>query len=139
MFKLYSFVFLLTVLNAEQFQPNWELNYLFPSMVFEPAFKLTPPYKHGIYSYTMTVPSPSKLYGPNTAFYLFAAQSSSETGGIIIKQDGNIFQTLTIKQYWQSNKIPISLDMEETTIELYIQDGDKVGPTYTIHVKRQSS
>ncbi|CAF0803781.1 unnamed protein product [Adineta steineri] len=119
MFKLYSFVFLLTVLNAEQFQPNWELNYLFPSMVFEPAFKLTPPYKH--------------------AFYLFAAQSSSETGGIIIKQDGNIFQTLTIKQYWQSNKIPISLDMEETTIELYIQDGDKVGPTYTIHVKRQSS
>ncbi|CAF1041772.1 unnamed protein product [Adineta ricciae] len=122
--------------RLKEFQPDWELNYLFPSMIFEPAMKLSPPYQAHSYSYSFVVPPPSKLYGPHTAFYLFAGQLESKTAGIVIKQDGQLFQILTSKQYWQSNKVPMPLTMNETTIELYIQDGDKVGPTYTIHVER---
>ncbi|UJR22142.1 hypothetical protein I4U23_025206 [Adineta vaga] len=136
MLKLYSLFLLIVVLHAEQFQADLQLDYLFPSMIFEPAMKLSPPYQGHSYSYSFIVPPPSKLYGPHTAFYLFAGQPKSKTAGIVIKQDGQLFQILTGKQYWQSNKVPMSLAMDETTIELYIQDGDKVGPTYTIHVKR---
>ncbi len=136
MLKLYSLLLLIVVINAEQFQPDLELDYLFSSMIHEPALKLTPPYQRGIYSYSFTVPPPSKIYGPNVAFYLFAGQPKSETAGIVINQDGKVFQTLTRKQYWQSNKVPIPLTMNETTVELYIKDGDNVGPVYTIHVKR---
>jgi hypothetical protein len=136
MLRLHSLLLLIVAINAEQFQSDWKLSYLFPSMIFEPAFKLTPPYKQDIYSYSFIVPRPSKLYGPNVAFYLFAGQLDSKTGGIVINQDGKFFQILTGKQYWQSNKVPIPLTMNETTIELYIKDGDNVGPVYTIHVKR---
>jgi hypothetical protein len=139
MLKLYSLLFLIIVINAEQFQSDWELNYLFPSMIFEPAFKLTPPYKHGIYSYSFIVPPPSKLYGPNVNFYLFAGQPDSKTAEIVINQDGKFFQTLTGKQYWQSKKVPISLATNETTVELFIKDGDDAGPVYTIHVKRANN
>jgi hypothetical protein len=137
--KLYSFLFFIIVINAEQFQPDWEINSLFPSMIFEPALKLTPPFKKGIYSYSFIVPPPSKLYGPNVAFYLFAGQPSSKTADIVINQDGKFFQSLSSKQYWQSEKVPIPLTVNQTTITLYIRDGDKVGPTYTIRAIRQSS
>ncbi|CAF1049904.1 unnamed protein product [Rotaria sp. Silwood1] len=136
LFKFYSILLFIIFINAEQFQPDLELNYLFPSMIFEPASKLTPPYKRGIYLYSFKIPPPSKLYGPNIAFYLFAGQPNSKTAEIVLNQDSKFFQTLSEKQYWQSNKIPIPLSINETTIDLYIRDGDNVGPTYTIHVKR---
>ncbi|CAF3358232.1 unnamed protein product, partial [Rotaria sp. Silwood2] len=79
---------------------------------------------------------PSKLYGPHVAFYLFAGQPNSKTAEIVLNQDDKFFQTLSDKQYWQSKKIPTPLSINETTIDLYIRDGDNVGPTYTIHVKR---
>jgi hypothetical protein len=135
--KFYSLLLLfLVVIHAEHFQSNLELNYLFPSMIFEPALKLTPPYKQGIYSYSFIVPPASKLYGPHVAFYLFAGQPVSKTAEIVINQDGQFFQTLSEKQYWQSNKVPMPLTMNKTTTDLYIRDGDNVGPTYTIHVTR---
>jgi hypothetical protein len=130
--KVSSLLLLIIVINAEQLQ----LNYLFPSMIMEPAFKLTPPYQPNIYAYSLIIPPPSKLYGPNRAFYLFAAQSSGKTAEIVINQDGKFFQVLSEKQYWQSNKIPIALEVNETTIELYIRNGDNIGPTYTINAKR---
>ncbi|CAF4280852.1 unnamed protein product [Rotaria magnacalcarata] len=136
MLKFFSFVLFIVVINAQQFQPAWELNYLFPSMIFEPASKLTPPYKQGIYSYSFVIPPPSTLYGPNVAFYLFAGQPTSKTAEIVFNQDDQFFQTLSEKQYWQSKKIPIPLAVNATKIDLYIRDGDKSGPTYTIHVAR---
>lgn len=137
MLKVYSLVFLLLIAtNAEQFQSDLELDYLFPSMIFEPAFKLTPPYKQGVYSYSFIVPAPGPLYGPNVAFYLFAGQPKSKTAEININQDGKFFQILSEKQYWQSKKVPIPLSVNETRIDLFIRDGDNVGPTYTIHAKR---
>ncbi|CAF3415461.1 unnamed protein product [Rotaria sp. Silwood2] len=136
MLRFYSLLFFIVFINAEQFQPDWELDYLFPSMIFEPAFKLTPPYKRGIYLYSFIIPPPSKLYGPHVAFYLFAGQPNSKTAEIVLNQDDKFFQTLSDKQYWQSKKIPTPLSINETTIDLYIRDGDNVGPTYTIHVKR---
>ena len=134
--KLASLLLLIIVSNAEYFRSDWKLNYLFPSMIMEPAMKLTPPYKNDIYSYSFIIPHPSKLYGPNRAFYLFAGQPSSKTAEIVINQDGQFFQALTAKQYWQSNKIPIELTTNETTIDLHIRDGDTVGPTYTIKATR---
>ncbi|CAF5053252.1 unnamed protein product, partial [Rotaria socialis] len=56
--KFFSFVLFIVAINAQQFQTAWELNYLFPSMIFEPASKLTPPYKQGIYSYSFVIPPP---------------------------------------------------------------------------------
>ncbi len=103
-------------------------------MIFEPAVKLTPPYKQGIYSYTFELPPTSKFYGPHTAFYLFAGQLRNKTVEIVINQDGQFFQTLTEKQYWQSNKIPMPLTINKTTIDLYIRNGDNNGPTYIIYV-----
>ncbi len=134
---LLKFSFLLLffiVINADEY----ELDYLFPSMIFEPALKLIPQYQKGIYSYSFIVPPASKIYGPHVAFYLFAGQPTSKTAEIVINQDGKFFQTLSDKQYWQSNKIPMPLTMNETTVDLYIRDGDNVGPTYTIHVTRAS-
>lgn len=134
--KIFSlFLVFLVVINATQ---DNELDYLFSSMIHEPALKLTPPYQKGIYSYSFIVPRASKLYGPNIAFYLFAGQPSSKTAAIVINQDGNFFQNLSGKQYWQSNKVPMPLTMNETTINLHIQDGDIAGPTYTIHAIRAS-
>ena len=121
---------------AGRFQPTWKLDYLFPSMVSEPVFALSPTFKPNIYSYTFTIPPPSKLNGPHVAFYLFAGEPDSNTARIMIYQDGQFFQTLSGKQYWQSKKIPIPLAINETMIELYIQDGDDSGPTYRIHATR---
>lgn len=125
---------LAVVINAKE----WELDYLFSSMIFEPALKLTPPYQQGVHDYSFTVPPASKLYGPHVAFYLFAGQPANKTAGIVINQDGQSFQTLTAKQYWQSNKVPMALTTDSTTIDLHILDGDKAGPTYTIHAIRAS-
>jgi len=140
---LVKFYFLLLVslviINAEQFQSNLELDYLFPSMIFEPALKLTPPYQKGIYSYSFIVPSASKLYGPHVAFYLFAGQPASKTAEIIINQNAQFFQILTEKQYWQSNKVPMPLTINETTVDLHIRDGDNTGPIYTIQVARATA
>jgi len=138
--KFYSFFLLfLVVINAEQFQSNLELDYLFSSMIFEPALKLTPPYQKGIYSYSFIVPPASKLYGPHVAFYLFAGQPTSKTAEIVINQDGQFFQILSEKQYWQSNKVPMPLTINQTTVDLHIRDGDNVGPIYTIHVTRATA
>jgi len=87
------FLRFLVVINAEQF----ELDYLFPWMIFEPAVKLTPPYKQGIYSYTFELPLTSKFDGPHTAFYLFSGQLRNKTVESVINQDGQFFQTLTEK------------------------------------------
>lgn len=120
------------VIHAEPLQ----LDYLFPSMIFEPALRLTPPFQRDIYSYSFTVPPPSKLYGPNVAFYLFAGQPASSTALIVINQDGRFFQNLSGKQYWQSGKVPLPLSVNQTKMELFIQDGEKVGPIYTIYARR---
>ncbi len=133
MVKFFSLFFrFLVAINAEQF----ELDYLFPWMIFEPAWKLTPSYKQGIYSYTFELPLTSKFDGPHIAFYLFAGQLPNKTAEIVINQDGQFFQTLTEKQYWQSNKIPLPLTINKTTIDLHIRDGGNIGPTYIIHVTR---
>ena len=116
-----------------------ELSYLFPSMIHEPAMKLIPPFQQEVYYYSFEVPVASKLYGPNVAFYLFAGQPSSKTAEIIINQDQQFFQSLTAKQYWQSNKVPFPLSINKTTIDLHIQDGTDVGTTYTIHVIRAAT
>ncbi len=68
--------------------------------------------------------------------YLFAGQPNSKTAEISINQNGQFFQNFSEKQYWQSNKVPMPLTMNKTTTDLYIRDGDNVGPTYTIHVTR---
>ena len=114
----------------------WQLDYLFPSMIFEAALRLTPPFQANIYAYSFVVPPPSKLYGPNVAFYLFAGQPKSSTALIVINQDGRFLQTLSAKQYWQSQKVPIPLSVNQTKVELYIQDGETVGPRYTIQAVR---
>lgn len=125
---------IIIVINGKDLQ----LDYLFPSMIFEPAMKLTPPFQQDVYYYSFVVPPGGKLYGPNVAFYLFAGQPASPTAEILINQDGQFFQTLTGKQYWQSEKIPMPLNINRTTIDLHIQDGDHAGPIYTIHVIRAS-
>lgn len=125
---------LIIVINGKGLQ----LDYLFPSMIFEPAMKLTPPFQQDVYYYSFIVPPGGRLYGPNVAFYLFAGQPNSPTAEIMINQDGQFFQTLTGKQYWQSEKIPMPLNINRTTIDLHIQDGDNAGPTYTIHAIRAS-
>ncbi|CAF0902052.1 unnamed protein product [Rotaria sordida] len=135
-YKFCSLLLFIILINAKQFQPDWELDYLFSSMIHEPALKLTPPYKRGTYLYSFTIPPPSKIYGPHVAFYLFAGQPKSKTAEIVLTQDGEFFQTLSEKQYWQSEKIPIPLSMNETIIDLYIRDGDTVGPLYIIYAKR---
>ncbi|CAF4292567.1 unnamed protein product, partial [Rotaria sordida] len=53
-----SLLLFIILINAEQFQPDWELDYLFPSMIHEPALKLTPPYKRGTYLHSFTIPPP---------------------------------------------------------------------------------
>ena len=129
------FLLLINVINGKELQ----LDYLFPSMIFEPAMTLTPPFQQDVYYYSFVVPPASKLYGPNVAFYLFAGQPVSPTAEIIINQDDQFFQTLTGKQYWQSKKIPMPLTINRTTINLHIQDGDSgTGPVYTIHAIRAS-
>lgn len=125
---------LIIVINGKGLQ----LDYLFPSMIFEPAMKLAPPFQQDVYYYSFVVPPGGRLYGPNVAFYLFAGQPNSPTAEIMINQDGQFFQTLTGKQYWQSEKIPMPLNINRTTIDLHIQDGDNAGPTYTIHAIRAS-
>ncbi len=128
-------LFLAVVINGQKL----ELDYLFPSMIFEPAMKLTPPFQRDVYYYSFIIPPPSKLYGPHVAFYLFAGQPRNKTAEIVINQDGQFFQILSEKQYWQSNKIPISLTVNKTTIDLHIRDGDSTGPIYTIHAIRASA
>ena len=123
-------------ISAGKFQPEWQLNYLFPSMISEPVFALSPAFKQHIYSYSFTIPPPSKLFGPHVAFYLFAGETDSNTANIMLYQDGRYFQTLSGKQYWQSKKIPIPIAINQTTIELYIQDGEDSGPRYRINATR---
>ena len=131
----FPLLLLINVINGKDLQ----LDYLFPSMIFEPAMTLTPPFQQDVYYYSFVVPPASKLYGPNVAFYLFAGQPASPTAEIIINQDDQFFQTLTGKQYWQSKKIPMPLTINRTTINLHIQDGDSgTGPVYTIHAIRAS-
>ena len=107
-------------------------------MIHEPAMKLTPQFQQGVYYYSFEVPPASRIYGANIAFYLFAGQPKSTTAEIVINQDGEYFQSLTGKQYWQSNEVPFPLTMNKTTIDLHVQDGAEVGPTYTIHVMRST-
>lgn len=132
----FNSIFLLFIvvvaINAQQL----ELDYLFAAMKYERPFELTPPYQKGVYDYSFFIPRPRKPDGPNGSFYLIAGRPINETAEIIINQDGNFFQSLTEKEYWQSNKIPIPLSINGTTFDLHIRDGDSVGPTYTIHAIR---